>query len=540
MKDARLDKKTLRALYEKGYRNPVWFCEWFLARWFKTPMKFYQRAILAILLRRVDFLEDDPDLDRIMLNFVQYAADDTYREKPIPIFWKDASGKLNLTVGIQVLLLIPRGFAKTTIANAASVFNICYENTKFSFYTSKTGKHAEKQLSSVAKQLTSNSRITSVFGNLKPTQRVGEGNWSESKGIIHTTNDCILAAVGSGGQSRGMLDDGLRPDKLIIDDIEDKESVKTKERRESTLDWVLSDLLPIMDELNPDRTITMLANYVHSDCTAVNLSLDPEWTTVVLGAVGRDGKPLWPELWTEEKLEKKKTSYALQGRLHIFYMEYFNEIRSPEDSKFKRENIVVRPTGLDEYPVRSLVCDPAFSDRKSADFCSFCVLGMKHGGGWHVYESISKKGMSPREIVEMYLELYVMYTPVTAGIDSQSAQVVMRHMIIEEMFRRKNLDLIHEPVKIVQGPEDNKIVRVEGALSVRYALGVITHQKHFPELETQLLDWPNGKKDAPDAEAMAITLLDEYSGFVGGGDSSVKDQYPPLKEVYKGDWRTHK
>jgi hypothetical protein len=58
------------------------------------------------------------------------------------------------------------------------------------------------------------------------------------------------------------------------------------------------------------------------------------------------------------------------------------------------------------------------------------------------------------------------------------------------------------------------------------------------------MDWPNGKRDVPDAVAMSITLLDPYAALAfevdGVGelevDNLAKDQYPPLEEVLGEDW----
>ena len=58
----------------------------------------------------------------------------------------------------------------------------------------------------------------------------------------------------------------------------------------------------------------------------------------------------------------------------------------------------------------------------------------------------------------------------------------------------------------------------------------------FPILETQLKDWPNGKRDYPDAVAMAVSLLDDAAPMAGG--DTVSDDLEPLEQVFGGDWRS--
>jgi hypothetical protein len=60
-----------------------------------------------------------------------------------------------------------------------------------------------------------------------------------------------------------------------------------------------------------------------------------------------------------------------------------------------------------------------------------------------------------------------------------------------------------------------KVERIEGVLAPRYASGYITHQRRFHNLESEALDWPNGKKDHLDAVAMGVTLLDPVATFAG-------------------------
>ncbi|KKL46798.1 hypothetical protein LCGC14_2341930, partial [marine sediment metagenome] len=61
-----LTKEEILALMEKASLDPVFFCRTFLAHWFPKPVPWVHRGILAILLRRVDFLLDYGDLDKII------------------------------------------------------------------------------------------------------------------------------------------------------------------------------------------------------------------------------------------------------------------------------------------------------------------------------------------------------------------------------------------------------------------------------------------------------------------------------------------
>ena len=95
------------------------------------------------------------------------------------------------------------------------------------------------------------------------------------------------------------------------------------------------------------------------------------------------------------------------------------------------------------------------------------------------------------------------------GIESNSYQIALVHLVREEMFRR---GLYFEVEEIKHTVADgNKIKRVEGILQPRAAAGYLSLHRPMPQLLEQLLDWPAGKLDGPDVLAMAISLLDPYA-----------------------------
>jgi hypothetical protein len=549
-----LTRTEIEQIAAKGYIDPVYFCGFFLSEWFPdvlpvqnpdgtytTSMPWVHRGILAILNKRCNFLKKYGEIDKIIKNFIWYEDPDDETSPVHHIFYYNDKKELKMRLSKYTLILMPRGYSKTTLLNATNISSTLYKDIKFPMYVSKTAKHACKQLSSVAKQLSSNELILAIFGKIKPDQRNENGlKWSESDGHIQTTTGINIVAAGRGGQVRGELDDGNRPDRLTIDDLEDQESTKTKERRADTLDWFISDLLPVLPELNKNATAVMLANLTHSDCLAMNLRKDAEWTTIKIGAIDKDGDPLWPALLSLKELEHKKQSFAIHGKLSRFYMEYLNIVRIMEDAKFRPEFINIAPLPLNAYVLKSLAFDPAISALETADFAASAVVGMTGDGVIQVLECFGLKNMKPREQIDNFFNLHVKFG-LTAndkhGIESNAYQAALVHLVREEMFRK---NVYFEVIPITHSKaQGSKNQRVEGILQPRYAAGYIHHQMHFPVLETQLLDWPNGKRDLPDALAMAISLLGEVAACASPSDDLSKDVYPPLKEVIGGDWRKY-
>ena len=127
-----LTTQEKQQLAARGWSDPVWFCEYFLKDLFPTPMPWFHRGVLAILLRRCDFLENDPELSRIIDNFYwrdEPEAEVDDRRKRHYIFKRGENG-LEMKLNRFTLLMMPRGFSKTTIAGVAvQIFSIVYQDT---------------------------------------------------------------------------------------------------------------------------------------------------------------------------------------------------------------------------------------------------------------------------------------------------------------------------------------------------------------------------------------------------------------------------
>ena len=489
----------------------------------------------------MDFLLQYGELDKIQSNFVWRDSNDEVHQ----IFDFSDLDSPSMQLAKFTEIMMPRGFSKTTGTNAMTLRDILFRDSNYIVYVSETATHAEAQLGNVQREIMENERIHEVFGNLRPAQREGQ-SWSAGK--FETTTGIIVQARGRGQQIRGLNHRSQRPDKIILDDVEDSESVQTEEQRQKTREWFHGDVEQALPRM-ADGRILALGTLLHEEALLKTLEDDPKWNSIIFGAVDKQGDPLWPENMSHADIDVEKQSFAQKGMLHVFYKEFFNQIRNPETAKFKPEMISHRPVEIsaenpedNPLPYRAIAIDPAISNRPGADYTAIAVIGI-HKEGWiHVIDMWGKRGASPREQVDKYFEFVKKYLWDKDGVSSRygvegvAYQQALEHLLREEMFRQK----VYFEIEKVGGGVNNepKDRRVEGILQPRYANGFILHQRKFPELETQLLDWPNGKKDFPDALSMAVSLLDDFAPAAAGGTGTLdQDEYPPLEEVVGGSWR---
>lgn len=546
---SQLTQEEAKALAARGFIDPVFFLRFFLPDWFPTTIPWVHRGIMAILLRRTDFLlnfgheeyRDGPGywteegLMKIVRHFTYKVDPSDDKSEEISIFSviRDQDGhpiRVDLEIGKYAMVMMPRGFSKTTLANGIVLSWILYQECNFPVYVSETQRHAESQLSNVRGQLESNERILSVFGDLRPAQRVEGKKWTQD--IIQTTTGITVAARGRGGQIRGLNIDAQRPDRILMDDIEDKESVATAEQREKVKDWAYGDVMPALPRMDENAMIFAMGTLLHSEALLMTWSNDPDWTSIRVGAVDKDGEALWPANMSLEKIAAVKASYTRAGRLHIYYMEFENSIRNDETAKFKQSFFIYGKAESELF--KALAIDPAISDSAGADYCSFGVVGMElKAGRHHVLECHGERGMLPKDQVDEYFRLSKLYLPQRHGVEAVAYQAALVHLLREEMFRRGHYFEIEK-----QTHTQKKTERVEGILQPRFANGYIIFTKRFPLLEQQLLDWPKSKKDLPDVLAMAIALLDPYAA--AAADPTVDlgaDEYEDITDELDGDWR---
>jgi len=542
-----LTKEETLALAAKCLRSPSEFCRIFLKEWFPTKMPWVHRGILAMRLRRTEFLLDfgkekwrdeegewtHHDLEKILTNFIEEGSG-----KPIFDLSFDSEGnpKILLNVGDHAGVIMPRGFSKTTVMNAANLIDALYQQEDFFLYVSESGAHAERQLGTLKSELggtaedPDNAILQSVFGEHLPTRQSPLKN---TENYLETTKGVQIGAVGRGGQIRGFSKRAKRPGIIIFDDIEDSESVQVETQRKKDSTWFFGTALPTKRK---GGRIFIIGTLLHNDAILNKVIKSERFTCVRFGAVDRQGDALWPYMMDLEAIEKLKLDMAAEGELPSFYLEYMSVYKSDEAQMFPASKIVRIAKGLECFVGMALVCDPAISKAAGADFCAFAVAGIEKGGNKHCIDLFAKKGMDPAEQVEKFFELHEQWmVKIPApfrrhGVEAIAYQQALVHLILGEQYSRSQklgMDAYFEVTPIVHG-KTGKEARVQGILKPLLYAGKLTFNGVFPELETQLTEWPNGKKDAPDVLAMAITLLDPFASLNTSLDFDPAAKLPPL------------
>jgi hypothetical protein len=539
MEYVELTKQEKQQLATRGWADPIWFLGYFLKDLFPERIPWLHRGATAVLLRRCDFLENDPELSKIIDNF--YWREEPEEEKDDPrkrhdIFERTPEG-LQMKLERFTLLMMPRGFAKTTLAGVGiPIFNIVYQENPFTCYISEAGPHAKMQLGTVRHQISDNRRLRAVFGDLRPKMSDDE-KWSED--MFETKTGMAMVARGSGGQIRGLNHKGNRPKHIICDDLEDQESVATEGQREKMRNWFYADVLNALPEADPTSTITVLGTLLHNEALLRTLMNDPEWTTVRMEAMDVDAEPVWPLVMDERKLERRKESLAAAGLLHIYYMEFFNKVIAVETQLIRREHWIYEPPVMADFVRKSLYMDPAISEKRTADSTVIVAAGITSKGVIWLLDVWGKRTSDEMEKIDAYFAMSRRWGISTFGechgVESNAYQAALAHRIKEEMFRQKHY---FELVPVVN--KSKKISRIKEGFVQPLVAGYVRCARRFYPLEIEGAefreDGTHKHDDYLDASAGALGLLEPAAAAASGIDLTA-DIYPPLEKELKGDWR---
>ncbi len=280
-------------------------------------------------------------------------------------------------------LTIIAGFrhsAKSTIATISlPIWSMLTGRKKYVLIVGQTRPRADKNLLDIKYQLERNRLLVNDLGPIKeePTP------WGMS-GLTLNTINARIESISVDQPVRGVLFRGNRPDLIILDDVEDTQSTKTRDNRRKLYEWFTGELLPARGD---NAQVVLVGNVVHNDSLVSRLiqQIDKEERTGVYRKyplVGEDGEPLWKARYpTKESIEQLRKE---MGDEVAFEREYMLNIISTAEQVVHKDWIQFHD-GLPKSGLRniSIGIDLAISEKDSAD-CTAIVVGYVYGYGKHM------------------------------------------------------------------------------------------------------------------------------------------------------------
>lgn len=384
-----------------------------------------------------------------------------------------------------------RGSAKSTKAEEAIILQACYREFSNCILFGASARLAEQRLHAIRREFEKNQFLRQLFGDLRGQP------WADDK--LELSNGVVIQAMGRGQALRGTKEEIKRPDLLIFDDIEDRESVRTPEGREKTMQWVLGEAIPMMDT---GGRVRMLANDMDPECLANQLKKpDSQFTVKVYPWEYVDEKgerrPTWPGRFPLPYIDSKKRQMVALGRLGDYNKEFMCKSESPEEKPFKPEMFRVEPQVRTWHATYCMV-DPARTVNRTSATTGFAAWSWI-GGRLIVWESWARMLM-PDEIIDEMFSFNEVMNPTTMYFEEDGLNEWALQPIRQEQVKRG----IMLPLKAVKAPK-GKMDFIRG-LQPYFNAREVLFAKDLPDLKAQFLSFPTGKIDAPNALAYAPRL----------------------------------
>ena len=283
-----------------------------------------------------------------------------------------------------VFLAAPREHAKSTIVSFATPLqDICLERKRFIVIISDTEDLAADFNVFIQLELEENERIRTDFGDLKGRQWKAED--------FTTKNGIRVKARGRGQRLRGLRNRQYRPDRVIIDDLENDKNVRNPKLVKETVSWILTT---VMGSLERNFSMTMIGTVLARNSVltwfvnAVDDGGRPLYLSRVYRAIQEDGTPLWPDKWPLERLEKKRRQI---GTIN-FNQEFMNDPRDDEGMfredwirLYRTEEIAGRRLRIYTY------LDPSMENGASNDYKAMITLGADDDGTMYCLDAFIRR-----------------------------------------------------------------------------------------------------------------------------------------------------
>jgi predicted phage terminase large subunit-like protein len=281
----------------------------------------------------------------------------------------------------KAVIVAFRGSAKSTI------FSLSYaiwavlgqQQKKFVVLLGQTHQQVKLMLNNIKREFETNELLRRDFGKLE----LEADEW-RADSIVIPKLEARISAFSTGESIRGIRHLTSRPDLIVCDDVEDLQSVKTRDLRDKIYQWFRGDIIPAGDE---STKIIIVGNLLHEDSLIIRLKESIEEGK--FGGVFRsyplinnEGDVLWPGRYPDplaiEELKKSvgdeiawSREYLLtiisdEGRVvHPEWIHYYDSL--PDKNKERPRLIII---GF----------DPAISQESTADY-SAAIMAYVYGFG---------------------------------------------------------------------------------------------------------------------------------------------------------------
>jgi hypothetical protein len=353
--------------------------------------------------------------------------------------------------GIKPQALIcnwPRGGAKSTSAELSAVESALTLRRKFALYVSGTQVQADMHLQTVASLLeqAGEQRAINAYGQSK--------GWTQQ--MLRTGRGFNALSIGLDGNVRGAKLDELRPDLIILDDIDGRHDSPDVTRKKMTT--ILQTILPagsadcavmfvqnrihkgsVMSQLLDGTEEALLSRVVSDEPAVLGLSYERRERvdgTPYYAVTG--GEPTWPDGQSLAVVESQINEWGLTAVLS----EAQHKVEDVDGGMYS--HLVYRHVTWDKLPPlirKSVWCDPAVTNTNQSDCNGIQADGVSADGTLYRLWSWEHRS-TPLETLCRAIIKAVEIGATTVGVETDQGGDTWQS-VFNEAYRMLSVDAEH-------------------------------------------------------------------------------------------------
>lgn len=460
----------------------------------------------------------------------------------------------------KVAIAAPRGWGKTSIVALALISRyILFNHTGFVCYINKSHDAASLQTENLRRELVTNRMIKHYFGDFKQrdvNKHEFEEVFSKKAWVAYNT---LVWPRGAGQQVRGVLFKNDRPGLIVIDDLEDPESIENEDIRKAQFQWLYADVIKAVPRLHKNWKIVYIDTLKHEDSVLQKLLDSPEWKSVRLEACDDNFEPTAPHFMSKEDILKEWEEHVRAGQTDVFFRELRNLPISTKDASFQKGYFKYYNIGVDKPKTENdliktdaevqqdphietvVILDPAKTVKIHSAESAIMGIGLDmQNARVYIRDAISEK-MYPDEIYDALFGMALNLNAKVIGIEETSLNEFIRQPIKNEMFKRGKF---YELIWLKARGGMKKELRIK-ELVPYYRLGYVYHNARcttITQYEQQLLMFPRSALwDLMDCAAYLVEMLELGERYFAPDDFDPKNPESEYKELSYDppieDWR---
>ena len=366
-----------------------------------------------------------------------------------------------------------------------------------------------------AKHLIDSEEYHKIFDTRLQEDSKAAGRWETAQG-----GEYFAAGVGGAITGRGA-------DLLIIDDPHSEQDAMSSSALESAYEWYTSGP---RQRLQPGAAIVLvMTRWSTKDLTAMLLKQQKEvkgdqWDVIEFPAVLED-KPVWPEYWSMDELDKVKATLPVKK----WNAQFMQKPTSEEGAIIKRD--WWRLWKHDWIPQLNYVIqsyDTAFLKKETADFSAITTWGLFYPSQDEPLNLILLDAIKDRyefpELRRVALQQYKYWNPEMVIVEAKASGLPLTHEL-------RQMDI--PVVNFTPSKGNDKHVRVNTCAPV-FESGMVwaPDQKFADEVIEECAAFPFGDNDdLVDSMTQAVMRF-RQGGLIKHPEDYVDEKKEPRKKEY--------